>query len=71
MRGSGIGDGRSSARELHRSLVKQFQMHDDWERLAAAWSNHFSPMPTMQRIIARLAAAEATQRTVNVLTLSS
>lgn len=60
VRGSGIGDGRSSVRALHRSLVDQFQMDDDWERFAAAWSSHFSPMPAMQRVIARLAAAEAT-----------
>lgn len=59
VRGSGIGDGRVSVRELHRSLVDQFQMDDDWERFAAAWSSHFSPMPAMERVIAGLASAEA------------
>lgn len=67
VRGSGIGDGRISVRELHRSLVDQFQMDADWERFAAAWSSHFSPMPAMERVIARLASAEGTAHRLMLL----
>ena len=67
VRGSGIGDGRVSVQELHRSLVDQFQMDDDWERFAAAWSSHFSPMPAMERVIARLASAEEAAHRLRLL----
>lgn len=52
---SGIGDGRISVRELHRSLVDQFEVHPDWGRFTALWNSHFSPIPAMERVVARLA----------------
>ena len=58
VQGSGIGDGRRSVSDLHRTLVSQLAMDPSFDKFREAWSSHFSAMPAMENIVRALAPTE-------------
>lgn len=56
VRRSGIGAGRERVRDLYGRLVGDFAMTADYGHFLQAWNSHFSAIPAVDRLIARLAA---------------